>query len=160
MKRLLFVLPVMLLGIGTAGCQSDAPQETANGAYDLYDGYLSVEDDALIVDDFIFIDLSNRYWIDTLGLTDADMPNGYFIYDPSAEQQTFSLTAETRYNFYDTGALFVPANDADRLYTTTDRSAFLEKFDGDGDGDLGKTPFTVQVLADGRVLSVSEIFVN
>ena len=44
--------------------------------------------------------------------------------------------------------------------TTTNLNDFLEKFDIDGSGDLGKTPFRIQVLEDGRVISISEIFIN
>ena len=73
---------------------------------------------------------------------------------------TFTLTDETRYNFYDTEAQFLSADDEDRLYTTTNLDDFLAKFDTDGNGDLGKTPFEIQVLADGQVLSIREIFVN
>ena len=44
--------------------------------------------------------------------------------------------------------------------TATNLNNFLERFDMDGSGDLGKTPFRIQVLEDGRVLSISEIFIN
>ena len=44
--------------------------------------------------------------------------------------------------------------------TTTNLNDFLKRFDMDGSGDLGKTPFRIQVLEDGRVLSISEIFIN
>ena len=43
--------------------------------------------------------------------------------------------------------------------TTKDLSEFLKKFDL-GNGELGKTPFEIQVLEDGRVISIKEIFIN
>ena len=82
------------------------------------------------------------------------------LYDTSDEWLSFNLNDETRYNFYDTQAQFVSEDDEDRLYTTTNLDDFLAKFDIDGNGDLSKTPFRIQVLEDGSVISISEIFVN
>ena len=45
------------------------------------------------------------------------------------------------------------------MYTTQEVSEFLKKFDA-GNGELGKTPFEIQVLEDGRVISIREIFIN
>ena len=160
MKKLVGVLMVVMLVYGLASCQIHSKQQDSSGAYDLYDGYLSVAGDQLIINDFKFIDLSDQYWIDVLNLTAEDMPNGYYIYDTSDELLSFTLSEETRYNFYDTDAQFVSEDNAYRLYTTTDLNEFLEKFDTDGDGNLSRTPFEVQILEDGRVISISEIFVS
>ena len=160
MKKVAGLFAAGMLVFYLAGCQGNQLKQTASGAYNLYEGYLTVDDDRLLVNDFEFIDLADRYWIDTLGLTAEDMPDGYYIHDTSDELLTFSLSEETRYNFYDTGAQFVSDDNEKRLYTTINLDDFLAKFDADGDGDLGKTPFEVQVLEDGRVLSISEIFVN
>ena len=91
------MLGVLLL-ICTAGCQNTEQQQTMSGAYDIYEGYLTVNDNQLIVDDFKFIDLSDRYWIDSLELTEKDMPDGYYIYNPSDTKLTFALNEETRYD--------------------------------------------------------------
>ena len=160
MKKAAGLLAAILLVCNVAGCQSSQSGQTTSGAYNLYEGYLAVDDDRLLVNDFKFIDLSDQYWIKTLELTTEDMPNGYYIYDTSDEMLTFTLSEGTRYNFYDTGIQFISEDDENRLYTTTNLADFLAKFDADSDGDLGKTPFEVQVLEDGRVLSISEIFVN
>lgn len=45
------------------------------------------------------------------------------------------------------------------MYTTQEVSELLEKFDAEN-GELGKTPFEIQVLEDGRVISIREIFIN
>ena len=145
---------------GLAGCQSNPKEQNTAGKYNLYEGYLTVNGDRLLVNDFKFIDLSDQYWIKTLELTTEDMPNGYYIYDTSDELLTFALNEETRYNFYDTEAMFIAETDKDRLYTTTSLDSFLQKFDTDGDGDLGKIPFEVHTFEDGRVISISEIFIN
>lgn len=129
------------------------------GAYNVYEGYLTVKDNQLIVDEIKFIDLADKYWIDSLNLTEEDMTNGYYIYNPSDEKLTFTLNDETRYDFYDTGALFISEDNETRMYTTQEVSELLKKFDA-GNGELGKTPFEIQVLEDGRVISIREIFIN
>lgn len=160
MKKAAGLFVAVMLVFHLSGCQGSQLKQAASGAYNLYEGYLTVDDGRLLVNDFEFIDLSDQYRMDALGLTAEDMPNGYYIYDTSDELLTFTLNGETRYNFYDTGAQFVSEDNEKRLYTTTNLDDFLAKFDADGDGDIGKTPFEIQVLADGRVLSISEIFVN
>ena len=160
MKKAFCLLFGIFSIIGLAGCAESKQQQPTSGLYNMYDGYLKIEDNKLLVNDFKFIDRTEQYWIDNLGLTEADMPDGYYIYDNSDEEKTFYLNDETRYNFYDTGRQFVSETDENILYTTTDINDFLKKFDSDGDGDLDKTPFKIQVFEDGNVISVSEIFVN
>ena len=160
MKKLNCLLLAIMIISSLVGCQYNTQSQTTSGSYDLYDGYLVINNNQLLVNDFKFIDLTDKYWIDTLELTTEDMPNGYYIYDTSDELLTFTLSNETRYNFYDTEAQFVSENDEDRLYTTTNLNDFLAKFDVDGDKNLSKIPFEIQVLEDGRVISISEIFSN
>lgn len=159
MKRCFSLILGMLLLTSAVGCQNDQQKQSVSGAYNVYEGYLTVKDNQLIVDDIKFVDLSDKYWIDSLDLTEKDMPDGYYIYNPSDEKLTFALNEETRYNFYDTGNLFVSEDNESRMYTTKELSEFLKKFDL-GDGELGKTPFKIQALEDGRVISIEEIFIN
>lgn len=159
MKRCFGLILGMLLLTSAVGCQNDQQKQSVSGAYNVYEGYLTVKDNQLIVDNIKFIDLSDKYWIDSLDLTEKDMPDGYYIYNPSDEKLTFALNEETRYNFYDTGTLFVSEDNESRMYTTKELSEFLKKFDL-GDGELGKTPFKIQVFEDGRVISIEEIFIN
>ena len=125
MKKQIGILLIVMFLFGLVGCQNEEKEQTSSGAYDLYEGYISVKGNQLFVNDFEFIDLSEQYWINKLELTTEDMPNGYYIYD-----------------------------------TTTNLNDFLGRLDMDGSGDLGKTPFRIRVLEDGRVLSISEIFIN
>ena len=157
-KRISLLLGVLLL-IGATGCGKEPQKQDMTGAYNVYEGYLTVKDNQLIVDEIKFIDLADKYWIDSLNLTEEDMTNGYYIYNPSDTKLTFALNEETRYNFYDTGALFISEDSENRMYTTKDLSEFLKKFDL-GNAELGKTPFEIQVLEDGRVISIKEIFIN
>lgn len=160
MKKRISIPFLIVLLFGLVSCQNVQKEQSASGASDIYEGYLTIKGNQLFVNDFEFIDLSDRYWINQLELTTEDMPNGYYIYDVSDEWMTFSLNDETRYNFYDIEAQFVSEGDIDRLYTTTNLDDFLTKFDIDDNGDLGKIPFRIQVLEDGKVLSISEIFIN
>lgn len=160
MNKLFGLVLAGALALGLAGCQAGQQEpEASSGIYSLYEGSVTVDGDKLLVNDFEFVDLADLYWIRTLDLTIEDMPNGYYIHDVSDELLTFTLDESTRYNFYDTGNLFVGIDD-DKRYTTTDLAEFMENFDADGDGVLGNMPFEIQVLEDGRVLSISEIFVN
>ena len=159
MKKCIGLMLSAVLLIGAAGCQNNQQEQNMSGAYNVYEGYLTVKDNELLVDDIKFIDLSDKYWIDSLNLTEEDMTNGYYIYNPSDEKLTFTLNDETRYDFYDTGALFISEDNETRMYTTQEVSELLKKFDA-GNGELGKTPFEIQVLEDGRVISIREIFIN
>ena len=159
MKKQIGLFLGVLLLIGATGCEKEPQKQDMTVAYNVYEGYLTVKDNQLIVDEIKFIDLADKYWIDSLNLTEEDMLNGYYIYNPSDEKLTFTLNDETRYDFYDTGALFISEDNDSRMYTTQEVSEFLKKFDA-GNGELGKTPFEIQVLEDGRVISIREIFIN
>ena len=76
MKKLVGLLIIIISIFGMVGCQRDSKEQTSSGAYDVYEGYLTIDGNQLMVDDFEFIDLSDQYWIRTLGLTEAEMPNG------------------------------------------------------------------------------------
>ncbi len=127
MKKQIGLLLGVLLLIGATGCGKEPQKQDMTGAYNVFEGYLTVKDNQLIVDEIKFIDLADKYWIDSLNLTEEDMTNGYYIYNP--------------------------------MYTTQEVSELLKKFDA-GNGELGKTPFEIQVLEDGRVISIREIFIN
>ena len=122
-----------------------------SGVYELYEGYVTVAGDTLVVDDFTFIDLADTYWIHKLGLTAEDMPDNYYIDDPTDELLYFTLDEQTRYNFYDMGNLFV-TEDMDKKYTTTKREEFLQFLKPNDPATPVRIPFEIQVL-DGRVLS-------
>ena len=123
-KRIGLLLGVLLL-IGATGCEKEPQKQDMTGAYNVYEGYLTVKDNQLIVDEIKFIDLADKYWIDSLNLAEEDMTNGYYIYNPSDEKLTFTLNDETRYDFYDTGALFISEDNETRMYTTQEVSELL-----------------------------------
>ena len=99
MKKQIGLFLGVLLLIGATGCGKEPQKQDMTGAYNVYEGYLTVKDNQLIVDEIKFIDLADKYWIDSLNLTEEDMLNGYYIYNPSDEKLTFTLNDETRYDF-------------------------------------------------------------
>ena len=76
MKKAFCLLFGIFSVIGLAGCAESKQQQLTSGVYNMYDGYLKIEDNKLLVNDFKFIDRTEQYWIDNLGLTEADMPDG------------------------------------------------------------------------------------
>ena len=71
-KRIGLLLGVLLL-IGATGCEQEPQKHDMTGAYNVYEGYLTVKDNQLIVDEIKFIDLADKHWIDSLNLTEEDM---------------------------------------------------------------------------------------
>ena len=97
--------------------------------------------------------------IKELGLTESDMPDGYYIQNTSEEVKTFILDDQTSYTFFDVGNLFVKEED-DKKYTTTSQDEFKTFLYGEKAGDdPRRTPFEVEVSAE-KVISIQEIFVN
>lgn len=59
-KRIGLLLGVLLL-IGATGCGKEPQKQDMTGAYNVYEGYLTVKDNQLIVDEIKFIDLADKY---------------------------------------------------------------------------------------------------
>ena len=66
MKKTAGILVAIMFVSGFSGCQNKQQKQTASGAYDLYEGYLTVNEEILLVNDFQFIDLADQYWINEL----------------------------------------------------------------------------------------------
>lgn len=127
---------------------------------ELITGYMVIEDNLLHLDEVEIITIEDKERIEELELKqNADMPNGYSIYNADGEKQTFEITNETVYTFVDYNLLFVKNADGDRLYTTTKKEEFilhLNKSYSDSP-PVGKVPFFVEVK-DGKVISITEKF--
>ena len=85
------------------------------------------------------------------------MPNGYYIYNPNTENDTYDLTGETVYNFVDSNLLFVGDEDGDRSYTTIKKEEFVQHLSTSySDVPPAQTvPFFLEVK-DGKVISITE----
>lgn len=126
----------------------------------LITGFMVIEDNLLHLDEVEIITMEDKERIEELELKqNADMPNGYSIYNADEEKQTFEITNETAYTFVDYNLLFVKNADGDRLYTTTKKEEFilhLNKSYSDSP-PAQKVPFFVEVK-DGKVISITEKF--
>ena len=124
----------------------------------LITGYMVIEDNLLHLDEVEVITMEDKERIEELELKqNADMPNGYSIYNADEEKQTFEITSETTYTFVDYNLLFVKNADGDRLYTTTKKDEFdlhLNKSYSDSP-PAQKVPFFIEVK-DGKVISITE----
>ena len=84
-----------------------------------------------------------------LKLSDADMPNGFYIYNPKHYLDTFMVNEYTQYHF------MRRKTESDELneYTTTDKNEFYNYLNGYKEGSI--PPFWVQTRG-GYVTSVRE----
>lgn len=126
----------------------------------LIPGYMVMEDNSLYLDEVEIIKIEDKERIEELELKqNADMPNGYYIYNAEIEKQTFEITSETTYTFVDNNLLFVKDEDGDRLYTTTKKEEFIlhlnESYSDSPPAQ--KVPFFIEVK-DGKVISITEKF--
>lgn len=127
------------------------------GGSRMYCGFLKSLDGT----DGVWIDLAE--WItdeDTdriqeLQLTENDMPDGYFIYNPEETTQYFSLTEDTVYTFIDWGRDFVDSDEfQEKFVETKELETFGEYLDTYQDFQPGM-PFFYE-LEDGYVKSIVE----
>lgn len=166
-KFLVIVLSIIIatvVGIGLL-----ANPESSNSGYmvqngddssvpKLVTGYIVIEGNSLYLDEVEIITREDKERIEELELN-ADMPNGYHIYNEDIEKQTFEITDETTYIFFDYNRLFIKDEDSDRLYTTTKKEEFIlhlneSYFDSP---PAQKVPFFIEVK-DGKVISITEKF--
>lgn len=153
MKKSLILLSIVLLGlIYVVSCKK------ADNNNDLYIGHIRIEKNTLYFDEVEWITLENKSRIEELELIPReDMPNGYYIYNPSSEIVSFEVNEKTIYNFIDWGNDFVSEGE-DRNYSTTDLEEFIKYLNTYTD-KAAKVPFWIETK-DGYVISITEEFVN
>ncbi len=155
MKKLIILLFVMVYGLVLAGCSSKQEQSEPESLV----GHIVIEDNILHVDKVEIITREDVGRIEELGLQQDSFPNGYHIYNPDTEKDTYELTGETVYNFVDVHRLFIKDGDGDRSYTTTKKEEFLQHLSTSYSDvpPAQKVPFFLEVK-DGKVISVTEEF--
>lgn len=123
-------------------------------------GYIVLEGDTLYFDEVEVITRENKDRVAELDLKDFDMPNGYYIHNPSNEKKSFELTDETSYTFTDYNLLFLENPEGRRLYTTTSKEDFIQHLTTSYSDNppAQKVPFFVEVK-DGKVISIIEEFI-
>lgn len=114
-----------------------------------------IEGDTVFVNVAEYITTDDTERMKELNLTEEDMPDGYYVYDPDSEIEEFSLTPDTVYHFIDWGRDFVDSDMFEDLniYTTT-KAVFL-KYLKTYKNSVPGMPFFFQ-MQDGKVAKIVE----
>lgn len=123
---------------------------------DLYIGHISIEKDTLYLDEVEWITDENQDRIKELELSQSEMPNGYYIYNPSTDKMKFKLGENTEYHFIALESLSFIKEGDDRNYSTTKKEEFLEFLNHVKSDSV---VFWVEIK-DGSVVNITEQFVN
>lgn len=99
----------------------------------------NVSTDSIVVDIVEYIDDTDTEGIKALKLTEADMPDGYYLFNPDEEVTTWKCNAETVYTFIDWNGDFTGAEFPEE-YTTMDIEEF-QKYIKTYDNGEPKMPF-------------------
>ncbi len=99
----------------------------------------NVSTDSIMVDIVEYIDDTDAERIKELKLTEADMPDGYYLFNSDEEVTTWKCNAETVYTFIDWNGDFT-GEEFPEEYTTTDIEEF-EKYIKTYDNGEPKMPF-------------------
>lgn len=123
---------------------------------DLYIGHISIEKDTLYLDEVEWITDENQDRIKELELSQSEMPNGYYIYNPSTDKMKFKLGENTEYHFIALESLSFIKEGDDRNYSTTKKEEFLEFLNHVKSDSV---VFWVEIK-DGAVVNITEQFIN
>lgn len=123
---------------------------------DLYIGHISIEKDTLYLDEVEWITDENQDKIKELELSQSEMPNGYYIYNPSTDKMKFKLGENTEYHFIALESLSFIKEGDDRNYSTTKKEEFLEFLNHVKSDSV---VFWIEIK-DGSVVNITEQFVN
>ena len=126
MKQIFIGLILGLVSLVLFSCNHT---EVDNPEKDLYIGHINIEEDTLNLDEVEWITNENQDRIKELGLSQSDMPNGFFIYNPSPDTVPFKIDEDTEYNFVAFESLSFYKEGEDRNYSTTNKEEFLEFLD-------------------------------
>ncbi|QEH67190.1 M56 family metallopeptidase [Cellulosilyticum sp. WCF-2] len=118
----------------------------------IYFGYISdfqLDTELFHFDRAEWVTSSQEERMNELNLSDADMPNGFYIYNPKHYLDTFIVNEYTQYHF------MKKAKESDELneYTTTDKNEFYNYLSGYEEGST--PPFWVQTQG-GYVTNIRE----
>jgi hypothetical protein len=126
------ILLVIIIAISVIATGKKVPQsgEVSNPTFTDEDGKVYVAaflkemtENNLMVDVIEFITDDNEEKIRELNLTEDDMPDGYYIYNPDTETIVWKLDAQTVYTFIDWNGDFSDSEYPEE-YTTTDVQEF------------------------------------
>lgn len=128
------------------------PSAAETGVVQKMIGYIQIAGDRLTLDEIEFITDEDTERMKELGLTESDMPDGYFIRNEDFELNSYRIgnTAFTYINWGET-------DPEKRIRTTRAAWEFMEYLSTYTDNGAG-IPFWVEVM-DGEVLSITEQYV-
>lgn len=156
MKKRSILLGAVLAGVLFAGCgnsgtkentepeggtpeiQADNEERIENGdvneiakrlrdSYDICAIIREIGDGKVVLDTVEFITLDDTERMAELELTEADFPNGYYIYNADETTKEYTLADNAEFHFIDWGGEFVEEGAEDINVSTTDRAIF-EKY--------------------------------
>lgn len=106
-----------------------------------------IDQDTVVLDVVEFITIEDTRRMEELGITEEDMPDGYYIYNPDKKTTSFKLGEHTVYRFIDWRRDFVDSDEPDDLNIVTTDKAVFEKYIGTYDPKPGM-PFFFEVEED------------
>ncbi|MCM1262907.1 MAG: hypothetical protein NC313_09310 [Butyrivibrio sp.] len=157
---LIAVVAVLLVSVFNKRASKNVQAQAASPSYTDENGeeYIAaflkgMTDSTITVDVAEFITDGNTERVKELNLTEEDMPDGYYIYNPDEETVAWKLDGQTVYTFIDWNGDFT-GSDYPEEYTTTDAAEF-QKYIGTYEDSQPGMPFFFQI-EDGVVKIILE----
>jgi len=147
-KVLLLILAVGMLSVCACSNDTGAENETEVCAM-----VKEIKGDVIVVDVVEYVTAEETDRIAQLKLTEADMPDGYYINNAETELDEFKLTEGTVYNFIDWKNDFVEEG-YDRNFSTTNKEDFL-KYLNTYENSQPQMPFFFSIV-NNEVVSITE----
>lgn len=121
---ILCLLCSILLLCSLAGC---ARNQTGTEPRENVCAYLrEIKGSTITLDTAEYITTEDSKRMAELGLTEDDMPDGYYIYNPDEQTEDYNLTDDTEYNFIDWNRYFVGQDASDQRYSTKSKEDFTK----------------------------------
>lgn len=156
---LCIIFSVMLYGCNTNVDKTNEVNKTESTK--VIEGYIFINDNKLYVDRVEIIKDSDTERIEEIGIDNSDMPNGYYIYNPTFEQEEYDITNDTAYDFVDYNMYYINEDkaDGDRKYRTNNIDEFIKGSSYPEDIPLEEQtiPYIIE-LQGNNVYSITEEF--
>lgn len=156
---LCIIFSVMLYGCNTNVDKTNEVNKTESTK--VIEGYIFINDNKLYVDRVEIIKDSDIERMEEIGIDNSDMPNGYYIYNPTFEQEEYNITNDTAYDFVDYNMYYINEDkaDGDRKYRTNNIDEFIKGSSYPEDIPLEEQtiPYIIELQGD-NVYSITEEF--
>lgn len=156
---LCIIFSVMLYGCNTNVDKTNEVNKTESSQ--VIEGYIFINDNKVYVDRVEIIKDSDTERIEEIGIDNSDMPNGYYIYNPTFEQEEYNITNDTAYDFVDYNMYYINEDkaDGDRKYRTNNIDEFIKGSSYPEDIPLEEQtiPYIIE-LQGNNVYSITEEF--